>query len=119
MLRVRDDEALIVMPGYRMSHRPGEAEIDVACSIVLDNFARDDRAGADFEYLYAGPGPDGNRWFRPIKGRDRKIYSRDILDGFMDTFVKGVALAIEAGAEPKRPDLRGYRIIDPLQPSIF
>jgi hypothetical protein len=119
MLRILNEEAFIVMPGYRMSHRPVEAEIDVACSIALDTFSRDDRAGADFEYLYAGPDQDGQRQFRAIKGRDRKILSRETLDGLMDTFVKGVALAIEAGAEPKKPDLRGYRVVDPRQPSVF
>lgn len=119
MLRVSDDEAFVVMPGFRMSHRPVEVEIDVACSIALENFRRDDRAVADFEYLYAGPGLDGKRSFRAIRGRDRKIFDRDALDALMDTFVKGVGLAIDAGAEPKRPDLRGYRIIDPSQASIF
>ncbi len=119
MLRRRDGQALIVMPGYRMSHRPVETEIDVVCSIVLATFGRDDRAGADVEYLCAGPGIDGQRQFRAIRGRDRTIYDPDTLDHFMQTFVEGVAIAIDAGVAPKKPDLRGYRIIDPNQPSMF
>ena len=34
MVRVAHHEAFVVMPGFRMSHRPVEAEIDVACSII-------------------------------------------------------------------------------------
>ena len=106
------------MPGFRMSHRPVESEIDVACSIALANFSRDDFANADFEYLYAGPGLNGDRDFRSIKGRERKVYYRDDIDTFLDTYVKGVALAIEAGAKSERPSLRGYNIVDSRQPTF-
>src|ERR1019366_7478689 len=35
MLRILGDDVFVVMPGFRMSHRPLEPEIDVACSIAL------------------------------------------------------------------------------------
>jgi hypothetical protein len=119
MVRVARREALVVMPGFRMSHRPVEAEIDVACSIVLANLARDDFADADFEYLYAGPGVSGQRDFRAIRGRDRTVYERDIVDGLLDVYVKGVALALQEGVNAPKPSLQGYRIIDPREPSFF
>jgi hypothetical protein len=119
MVRVLHDEAFVVMPGFRMSHRPVDAQIDVACSIALANFARDDFAGADFEYLYAGPGADGQRQFQPIRGRDRQVYDRDEVDALLEIYVRGVKLAIDAGAEVRKPNLRGYRIIDPREPSLF
>jgi hypothetical protein len=118
MVRAYEKDIFVVMPGFRMSHRPVESEIDVACSIALANFGRDDFANADFEYLYAGPGLNGDRDFRSIKGRERKVYHRDDIDTFLDTYVKGVALAIEAGAKSERPNLRGYNIVDSRQPAF-
>jgi hypothetical protein len=119
MVRVVHDEAFVVMPGYRMSHRPAEVEIDVACSIALANFGRDDFASADFEYLYSGPGISGHREFRAIRGRDRNVYDRETVDALMDIYVKGVALVLRTQSEIRHPDLRGYRIVDPSQPEFF
>jgi hypothetical protein len=102
-----------------MSHRPVEAQIDFARSVALANFARDDFADADFEYLYAGPGWSGKREFRAIRGRDRKIFSPDEVDALLDVYVRGVALAIEAGVEVKQPNLSGYQVIDPREPMFF
>jgi hypothetical protein len=119
LVRVREQEAFVVMPGFRMSHRPIEQEIDVACSIALANFARDDFSAADFEYLYAGPNLEGKREFRSIKGRERTVFDRDTVDKLLDVYVRGVALAAEKGAAMKSPTLGGYRIIDPSEPSFF
>ena len=119
MVRVLHNEAFVVMPGFRMAHRPVEAEIDVACSIALATFARDDFANADFEYLYAGPGASAQREFHAIRGKDRKVYDRDAVDAFLEIYVKGVALAVEAGATVREPSLKGYRIIDPREPRFF
>jgi hypothetical protein len=119
MVRVVHDEAYVVMPGYRMSFRPHEPEIDVACSIALATFGRDDFADADFEYLYSGPDITGRRSFRAIKGRERHVYDRDAVDALLDVYVRGVALVLEAGLPASRPDLRGYRIIDPREPGLF
>lgn len=119
MVRVVHDEAYVVMPGYRMTYRPDEPEIDVACSIALATFARDDFSSADFEYLYSGPDIAGRRSFRAIKGRDRRVYDRDAVDGLLDVYVKGVALVIKAGIPATKPDLRGYRIIDPREPRFL
>lgn len=121
LLRVEDQRAYVVMPGFRMSHRPQEVEIDLACSVALETFAQGDYAQADFEYLYAGPGPGigKGRMFQAIHGRDRFRFSLDKINRLLETFVGGVALAHREGMEPKKPDLRGYRIIDPNEPRFL
>jgi hypothetical protein len=119
LVRVVHDNAFVVMPGFRLSYRPTESQIDLACSVALANFARDDFAQADFEYLYAGPGVSGLREFRAIRGRDRSIFDRDEVDGLLDIYVRGVSIAIDSGAEVREPNLRGYRIIDPREPRFF
>ena len=119
IVRVVHDEAYVVMPGFRMSYRPAEPEIDVACSIALATFGRDDFASADFEYLYAGPDIAGKRGFRAIKGRERKVYYRDAVDALIDIYVRGIALVIEAGFDAPQPNLRGYKIIDPHEPRML
>ena len=114
MVRVVRPDVFVVMPGFRMSHRPVEGEIDVACSIALATFARDDFAKADFEFLYAGLGHTGEREFHVFRGRDRKIYDRDAVDHLLDIYVKGVSLAMKSGAAAERPDLhwiQDYRSI--------
>lgn len=119
MVRVNHDEAFVVMPGFRMSHRPVETEIDVACSIALASFARDGYDEADVEYLYAGPGISGLREFRSIRGKDRKVFDRDAIDSLLDVYVRGVAIALAAGAVSRPANLDGYSVIDPRQSSMF
>ena len=119
ILRLAADRPVVVMPGYRMSYRPVETEIDVACSIALANLARDDYADADFEYLYAGPGLDGAREFRAIRGRDRKVFDKDAVDGLLDIYIKGLALAAESGIALRAPSLYGYKVFDPREPGLF
>jgi hypothetical protein len=116
MIRVVNDEAFVVMPGFRMSHRPVELQIDLAGSIALATFARDDFADADFEYLYAGPGAPGKREFRAIRGRERNVFDRDTIDSILDTYVKGLALVADAVTNLREPNLTGYKIIDPREP---
>lgn len=118
LLRIEDGKAFIVMPGFRMGFRPLEIEIDFACSVALATFAQDDRSIADFEYLYAGPGPDGGkeRMFQAIHGKDRYRFTEDSLNRLLDVFVKGVALAHAEGVDRRAPYLTGYRIIDPQEP---
>ena len=119
LVRVQGRNAFVVMPGFRMSHRPMEPEIDVACSIALASLARGDFAGSDFEYLYAGPGLSGKREFRVIHGKDRRIYDSNSVDHLLDVYVKGVAIVLASGRGEARPSLGGYRIIDPDSPSMF
>lgn len=119
MLRVRHDEAFMVVPGFRLTHRPAEREIDAACSLVLAQLARDDFADADFEYLYAGPGVSEGRVLRAIHGRDRQIFGRDAVDALVDTYVRGITLLLSRGKGAAEPNFRGYRIYDPNQLSLF
>lgn len=118
MVRVVHDKAFVVLPGFRMSHRPVAAQIDLACSIALANLARDDFAGADFEYLYAGPDVAGKRGFEVIYGKDRTIFDRDEVDALLDVYVRGVQIAMEHGVDARKPNLRGYRVIDPREASF-
>ena len=127
LVRVEGQKAYLVMPGFRMSYRPQEIEIDFACSVALQILAQGDLSVAEFEYLYAGPGPDIQtvkgqkrpRVFTAISGKDRKQFTADQIDSLLDIFVKGVALASEQGADMRTPKLNGYRIIDPSQPRMI
>jgi len=125
MVRVEGDRAFVVMPGFRMSYRPRDIEIDLACSVARETFAQGDLSVADSEYLYAGPGPDVTakgdrpRMFRAIHGKDRHQFSLEQINRLLDVFVQGVALASEAGLDSREPLLSGYRIIDPNQPGMF
>jgi hypothetical protein len=117
LLRIQENKAYIVMPGFRMSHRPSDAQIDFACSFALATFGRDDYEVADFEYIYAGPSAHGKgRMLQVVHGRDRDVYDMDTLDALLDIYVRGVSIALERGAPAARPGLRGYRIIDPDAP---
>lgn len=121
LVRVEGSQAFVVMPGFRMSHRPNDVEIDFACSVALETFGQGDYAGADFEYLYAGPGPGPHkgRMFKAIHGRERFRFSLDAINRLLEVFVKGVALAHSDGMDVKEPNLRGYRIIDPYEPRFL
>jgi hypothetical protein len=124
LVRVEGSQAFVVIPGFRMSYRPQEVEIDFACSVAREILAQGDYSVADTEYLYAGPGPDlgskdrPRRMFRAIHGKDRHQFSLEQINRLLDIFVKGVALAADEGADIRGPDLRGYRIIDPNQPGL-
>ncbi|MFN2099002.1 hypothetical protein [Altererythrobacter sp. MF3-039] len=127
LVRVEDGRAFLVMPGFRMGYRPRNIEIDFACSVALQTLAQGDLSAANFEYLYAGPGPDiltarGQkpiRSFQAIDGGTRERFDQQQIDRLLDIFVKGVALADQVGADAREPKLNGYRIIDPRQSSMF
>lgn len=125
LVRIAGANVFVVLPGFRMGHRPREKEIDVACSIILSFLARDDFEKADIEYLYAGPASSVRRKIRPVRtffpihGKDRFLYNRDQVDNLLDVYVRGVALAVELGAAFKDANLRGYRVIDPDQPGMI
>ena len=115
LVRVEHDRAYVVVPGFRMGHRPVEAEIDVAASLALAQFGRDDFHAADFEYVSAGPCGNGGRICQVFHGRDRTIYNLDQLDKLLDTFVKGLEMAITKGLPAREPSFRGYRVVNPAQ----
>jgi hypothetical protein len=117
LVRVADGQAYVVVPGFRMGHRPVDIEIDVAASFALAQFGRDDFSEADFEYLYAGPG-DGGRVLEVYHGRNRHVFDVDTVDAFLDVYVRGLDLAISEGMSAPEPNFRGYRVVDPNQPGL-
>ncbi len=119
LVRVRNGEVFIVVPGFRLGHRPVGLEIDVAASLALATFARDDFAEADYEYLDCSRGPSGERELSVYKGRDRRIFDIDEVDHLLDLYMQGLALAIRDGMSANKPNFRGYRIVDPDQPRMF
>ncbi len=118
LLRINNGKAYVVMPGLRMSHRPDEVAIDVACSIAHAVLAQGDMARAEFEYLYAGPGIGKSREFRVIHGTWRARFDEQAIDQMLNVYVEGVALAADVGVSITEPKLAGYRIIDPNQPGM-
>lgn len=117
LVRVAAGQAYVVVPGFRMGHRPVDIEIDVAASFALAHFGRDDFSEADFEYLYAGPG-DGGRVLEVYHGRNRRVFDVDTVDAFLDVYARGLDLAISEGMSAPEPNFRGYRIVDPNQPGL-
>lgn len=119
LVRVKNSKPYVVVPGFRLGHRPEGAEIDVAASLALATFARDDFEEADYEYLDCSRGPSGTRELRVYKGAERRIFTIDEVDHLLDLYVQGLALAISQGMEVRAPSFRGYHIIDPDQPRMF
>lgn len=118
LVRVTDDDAFVVVPGFRMGHRPVDTEIDVAASFALAHFGRDDFSQADFEYLYAGPG-DGGRVLEVYHGRNRQVFDVDAVDAMLDVYVRGLELAINDGVHAPAPNFRGFRVVDDAQFGLF
>lgn len=119
LVRVKGPEVFVVIPGFRLGHRPQGIEIDLAASLALATFGRDDFSEADYEYLDCSRGPSGERELRVCQGRDRRIFDLDEVDAVLDLYVRGLALAIDAGMPARKPNFRGYRIIDPNQPRML
>lgn len=119
LVRVQGSDVFVVVPGFRLGHRPVGIEIDVAASLALATFARDDFSEADYEYLDCSRGLSGERELSVYRGRDRRIFDLDEVDALLDRYVQGLALAIENGMEARAPNFRGYHIIDPNQPRML
>ncbi|MES3109054.1 hypothetical protein [Sphingomonas aurantiaca] len=109
----------VVIPGFRLGHKPVGIEIDVAASLALATFARDDFAEADYEYLDCSRGPLGQRELSVYRGKDRMILTLDEIDHFLDIYMRGLSLAIDAGMTANNPNFRGYHVIDPNQPRMI
>lgn len=118
LVRVQGDNVYVVVPGFRMGHRPQGIEIDVASSFALANFARDDFSEADFEYLDCSRGVSGERELNVFRGHDRRIFNLDEVDEMLDIFVRGLDRAMMAGMPARAPSFRGYHVIDPDQPRM-
>lgn len=119
IVRVENREAMVVVPGFRLGHKPRGIEIDVAASLALATFARDDFAEADYEYLDCSRGVSGERELRSYRGKDRRIFNLDEVDHMLDLFVQGLALAVGEGIAAGVPNFRGYKIFDPDQPRML
>lgn len=119
LVRVREGKVYVVVPGFRLGHRPIGIEIDVAASLVLAALGRDAFENADYEYLDCSRGSSGERELSVYRGEDRRIFDLDEVDHMLDLYVKGLALALEGGMEAKQPNFRGYRVIDPNQPRMI
>jgi hypothetical protein len=57
--------------------------------------------------------------FQAIHGCDRHRFTLDQINRLLEVFVAGVALARNEGMEARRPNLNGYRIIDPYEPRFI
>lgn len=119
LVRVRDSIVFVVVPGFRLGHRPVGVEIDVAASLALATFGRDDFSEADYEYLDCSRGLSGERELSVYVGKDRRIFSLDEIDFLLGIYVQGLASAISSGMSANKPNFRGYRVIDPDQPRMM
>lgn len=119
LVRVRDGKAYVVVPGFRLGHRPIGLEIDVAASLALAAFGRDDFAEADYEYLDCSRGSSGTRELNVYRGCDRRIFNLDEVDHMLDLYMRGLALALTSGMTATKPNLSGYRVVDPDQPRMI
>lgn len=119
LVRVQESEVYVVVPGFRLGHRPVGIEIDVAASLALATFARDDFAEADYEYLDCSRGASGERELSVYKGRNRRIFSADEVDVLLNNYMQGLALAVQASMDARAPNFRGYHVIDPQQPRML
>jgi hypothetical protein len=118
--RVRGGAAFVVVPGFRKTFVPSEQQIDLPCSLAAAQLAKDDFKGADVEYLHAGPAPGSDeRMLRVVHGKDRRLLSADELDQVFEVYVRGVVMILEHGRGLEKPDLAGYRIVDPDEPPLF
>jgi hypothetical protein len=119
-VRVRANDAFLVIPGFRKMARPQSWQIDFVCSLAAHQLARDDYERASPEYLYAGPGDDdAKRQFRAFRGGDLALYSQDRVDELLQIYVEAVAKLLELGRGAQPARTTGYRIIDPSQGTFF
>lgn len=119
LVRVNRSGKYVVVPGFRLGHKPEGVEIDVAASLALATFGRDDFAEADYEYLDCSRGSSGERELAIYQGKDRRIFSLDEIDFLLDLYVRGLVLAIDAGMTASKPNFNGYRVGDPDQPRML
>lgn len=119
IVRVESRQAMVVVPGFRLGHRPQGIEIDVAASLALATYARDDFSEADYEYLDCSRGSSGERELRAYRGQDRRIFDLDEVDHMLDLYVRGLAKALDSGLTAQQPNFRGYKIFDPDQPRMI
>lgn len=119
-VRVCGPSAFLVIPGFRKSFLPSDDQIRFSVSLAHLQVARDDLAGIDTEYLYAGPAPDhGGRTFRPILASSGSVLSIDAVDDLLQVYVSGVVRILDRGLGQNRARLSGYRIVDRGQDSLF
>jgi len=119
LVRVKGTEKYVVVPGFRLGHKPQGVEIDVAASLALATFGRDDFSEADYEYLDCSRGSSGERELCIYHGKERRIFDLDEIDYMLDLYVRGLSLAIDAGMSANVPNFRQYKVGDPDQPRML
>jgi len=119
LVRKNAGGTFVVVPGFRLGHKPIGTEIDVAASLALATFGRDDFAEADYEYLDCSRGSSGERELLVYQGKDRRIFDLDEVDFMLDLYAQGLALAIDGGMKASAPNFRGYKVGDPDQPRML
>lgn len=119
LVRVNTSGKYVVVPGFRLGHKPEGVEIDVAASLALATFGRDDFSEADYEYLDCSRGSSGERELAVYQGRHRRIFNLDEIDFLLGLYMQGLALAIDAGMKASNPNFKGYRVGDPDQPRML
>ena len=119
-VRVEAGDPRLVVPGYRKTYLPTDEQVGFPISLAHNWIAKDDLAGIDTEYLYAGPGKNGeDRDFRAITASSRSLLTRDALDELLQVYVAGVVRVLDRGLGQSNAKLAGYKIVDPSQGSLI
>ena len=93
-----------------------DEQVGFPIALAHNWIAKDDLAGIDTEYLYAGPGRNGeDRVFRAITASSRSLLTSDALDDLLQVYVAGVVRVLDRGLGQNDASLAGYKILDPSQ----
>lgn len=118
-VRINSSEGRLVIPGFRKTFLPSDEQILFPCSLAYHQIARDDFAGVLPEYLYAGPGNAGeDRVFKSVLGKPDSVLLLDQIDDLLSIYVQGIVRVLKHGEGLLKPNLSGYKIIDPAQEDL-
>lgn len=117
LIRVTPDTQLAVMPVFRRTFLPNDAELNICLTAVREFCVREGYRDIDPE-LICSRAQNGTVDRRLIveRGSQRTLYTSDQFDSFAAKYAGGVALLADAGLGLQEPNFRGYRVWDPDQP---